>query len=151
MFITGGNIDLRIKNLQQKHLLLAEEEQDLSGKINLMELSNKSLLSEISIKNEGIVSTSDYIYQLKKQLNKFISLEADISSLNDLHQLSHLVALSESLEKKESDLRSSSKIIAKKLKSQIALLSDDGNNDENDKCLEVEELHSAVRMHILIF
>ena len=78
-----------------------------------MELSNKSLLSEISIKNEGIVSTSDYIYQLKKQLNKFISLEADISSLNDLHQLSHLVALSESLEKKESDLRSSSKIIVK--------------------------------------
>ena len=148
--VIGGNVDIRIEDLQQRQLLLIDEEQDLCGKVNRLELLNKSLLSEISIKNKGIVSTSDYIHQLKKQLNKFIALEADISSLNDFHQLAHFVALSESLEKKESDLRSSSKIIAKNLKSQIALLSDDVNNDEKDKCHEVEELHSAVRLHLLI-
>lgn len=124
--------------------------EELDSKLIEVLAQQESLQEKLEILEDERSSAVDYQDQLAAQLRKIDDLEIVSKQQSDLATLKRLVFLNESLRLQEAEFKASCKAQLQEFMSRLQGLEEmeDAQNEENQKLMAIEDMHSKVSCHI---
>lgn len=125
---------------------LVKQKEELLGSGEALKVKTKALRMKLRVMEEERNNATDYLAQLRAQLQKLTELEANSTQKKELMTIKELIALNESLKTKESEFKGICKTKRQELLEKIQALEQDDNEDTPEKRQhrEIQDMHAKV-------
>lgn len=127
---------------------LIKQKEEILGTGEAMKIKTKALRMKMRVLEEENSNASDYIEQLRSQLQKLTELEQNSTQQKELVAIKGLIALNESLKGKEAEFKQACKVKRQELLGKIAALDAEEHNEEatqeQRQHKEIHDMHTKV-------
>jgi hypothetical protein len=137
---------------RQKQILIKKKDEIFLKNDELVSI-NTSFEEKLKLLEEEKNDSIQYISKLKNQLKKLSDLEKNTTQQEELIVLKDLISLNESLRTQESTFKTTCKQQLQEMNNKLKSLENEegGENEENKKFRDIEDMHEKVFFFIIIY